>query len=241
MSTALITGASRGIGRGIAKSFAKNGWDLILTCRRSVDALKDLKESLEKEYGVRILASVGDIAEEDYVTALFQEVRETFSRLDVLVNNAGVDHMGLLQDLPKKEWDRILAVNLTAPYLCIKAAIPLMRDAGGSIVNISSVYGAFGASYEAAYAASKGGIDTLTRSLAKELAPLHIRVNAVCPGAIDTDMNAVLSKEDRDLLCEEIPAGRFGTPEEVGALVFAIATAHPYLTGQRIALDGGWL
>ena len=242
MKNALITGASRGLGRGAARAFAARGYDLILTCSASGEALDAVCKELRAEYSVRILTSVGDVADEAYVAELFSLIEKEFGGLCVLVNNAGVDWVGLIQDMPLSSWERLLAVNLTGPFLTCRAAVPMMRRRGsGSIVNVSSVYGASGAACEAAYAATKGGINALTRSLAKELMPSGIRVNAVCPGAIDTAMNDGLSAEDRAYLIGEIPAGRFGTPAEAGELICDIAVSHPYLTGQLVTLDGGWV
>ena len=201
--TALITGASRGIGRAAAALFAENGFDLILTCRHSVGELEELA--------------------------------------DVLVNNAGMAHFGLLSDMTAAQWHEILAVNLDSCFYTCRAAIPLMlRRHQGRIINISSVWGTQGASMEVAYSASKGGMNAFTKALAKELAPSNIQVNAIACGIIDTAMNSTLSPEDLDALREEIPADRLGRPEEVAQLALSLAAAPAYLTGQVITIDGGW-
>lgn len=237
----LITGASRGIGAAIAECFAKEGYSLIITCSKSADALFDLKKSLEERYHISILASVGNIGDPDYVCQLFAEIKETFGSVDVVINNAGISHIGLLTDTSFEEWNTIIQTNLSAVFYTSKLAIPYMLSKqAGKIINISSVWGNIGASCEVAYSASKGGLNTFTKALAKELAPSNIQVNAIACGCIDTAMNQCFSAEERTALEEEIPAGRFGTPEEVAKLVFSLATDHNYLTGQIITLDGGW-
>ena len=150
--------------------------------------------------------------------------------------------VGLFQDMERSEWDRLIHTNLGSVYNCCHFAIPeMIRQQKGKIINISSVWGVAGASCEVAYSASKGAVNALTRALAKELAPSNIQVNAVACGAIDTDMNAFLTEEDRALLIEEIPAGRLGIPAEVGTLVKNLCEGNDYLTGQVIQLDGGWI
>ncbi len=224
--TALITGASRGIGRAIAESFAEK-YELILVCRRDVDDLRDLP-------GRHFAGDVGDMA---FVQSVFREVES----LDVLVNNAGISWFGLLQETPPEKWAELINTNLTSVYNTCHEAIPLMlKKHSGKIINISSVWGEAGAAMETAYSASKGGVNALTKALAKELAPSGIQVNAVACGVIDTDMNAFLSGEEREELIEEIPAGRMGRPEEVAQLVYSLASGHDYMTGQIITFSGGW-
>ena len=141
-----------------------------------------------------------------------------------------------------EQWDRLLKTNLTAVFLCCRRAIPgMVKKQAGKILNVSSVWGVCGASCEAAYSASKGGVNAMTRALAKELAPSHIQVNAVACGAIDTEMNGFLDAEEKEMLLEEIPAGRMGTPEEAASLLLKLAEAPEYLTGQVIGFDGGWI
>lgn len=240
--TVLITGASRGIGRAIARSFAKEGCRVIINCSRSESALLDLKEELENSYHSEVLASVGDISDYAYVEQLYQDICSRFHGVDILVNNAGISHIGLLSDMSIDEWNHIINTNLTSVFSTSKLAIPYMvHQKSGKIINISSVWGNVGASCEVAYSACKGGINAFTKALAKELAPSNIQVNAIACGVIDTRMNACFSDEERQELAEEIPAGRFGTPEEVAALALQLATGNEYLTGQIITLDGGWI
>lgn len=235
--TALITGASRGIGRATAECFAQAGYSLILTCHNSIEALRIYGEELSSKYQISCLALQADMGREEDVAALFSKIH----RLDVLVNNAGMAHMGLLHQMTSKEWHRILAVNLDSCFYTCRAAIPLMlQNHRGSIVNVSSVWGVHGASMEAAYSASKGGMNAFTKALAKELAPSGIAVNAVCCGIIDTAMNSCLSPEELEALRDEIPACRLGRPEEAAQLILQTAQAPAYMTGQLITMDGGW-
>ena len=161
---------------------------------------------------------------------------------DLLVNCAGISHIGLLQDMKAEEWFQILNVNLSSVFYMCRSVIPSMVHAKkGHILNISSVWGNVGASCEAAYSAAKGGIHALTKSLAKELAPSGIAVNAIACGMINTAMNRCFSREEIHAICEEIPAGRMGTPEEIADTAALLARAPVYLTGQIIGVDGGWM
>ncbi len=239
--TAIVTGASHGIGRAVAARLAAQGLDLVLNCRKDSEELRRLAGELANAHGIRAIAVPGDVGSHDFVRGMFALAREEFGGADVLVNNAGVSYIGLLSEMPVEEWDRLIATNLTGAFYCCREAIPYMvRKKSGCIINISSVWGARGASCEAAYSASKGGLDSLTRSLAKELAPSNVRVNAIACGAIDTRMNARLTAEERAKLEEEIPMGRFGTPQEAAKLAWQILDGPGYLTGQVIALDGAW-
>ena len=235
---ALITGASRGIGEAIAKELARQGFDLTLTCLNSLDRLKELAGGLEKKYGISCHIFQGDMGDPETVDRLF----DGLNRLDVLINNAGISHIGLLSDMSVSQWKRVMSTNLDSCFYTCRRAIPLMVHAKqGRIINISSVWGQAGASMEAAYSASKGGVNSLTKALAKELAPSNIQVNAIACGVIDTDMNRCLAPEEMASLIEEIPADRIGRPEEVAALAGQLITAPAYMTGQIITIDGGWI
>lgn len=235
---ALITGASRGIGEAIAKELARQGFDLTLTCLNSLDQLKELAGGLEKKYGVSCHIFQGDMGDPEAVDRLF----DGMNRLDVLINNAGISHIGLLSDMSVSQWRRVMSTNLDSCFYTCRRAIPLMVHAKqGRIINISSVWGQAGASMEAAYSASKGGVNSLTKALAKELAPSNIQVNAIACGVIDTDMNRCFAPEEMASLIEEIPADRIGRPEEVAALAGQLITAPAYMTGQIITIDGGWI
>lgn len=238
----MITGASRGIGAAIAEKFAKEGWNLVLTCVRSREKLQSLAQRLCQEHGISCLCFVGDMGCEADVKACFSEIQKTFGGLDALVNNAGISHVGLLTDLSLEEWNRVFQTNVTSVFLCSKEALPhMIHQKAGAILNISSVWGCTGASCEAAYSASKGAVNALTQALAKELAPSNISVNAIACGAIDTDMNSCFTEEEKNDIAEDIPAGRFGQPFEVAALAWSIVNQSHYLTGQIIRLDGGWI
>lgn len=239
--TVLITGASRGIGRAIAIAFARVGYQLVITCSKTESELLTLANELKNDYSVDVLTSVGDIGDYHYVSQLFQEIASHFGGIDVLVNNAGISYVGLLTDMSIDDWNQMINTNLTSVFSTCKHAIPYMlHQQSGKIINISSVWGNVGASCEVAYSAAKGGMNTFTKALAKELAPSNIQVNAIACGCIETQMNACFSEEDKAVLADEIPIGRFGQPEEVAALVLDLAQKHSYLTGQIITLDGGW-
>lgn len=237
-SYALVSGASRGIGRSIAEVLAQNGYSLILTCHNSFELLKDFAETLEKQYGITCVPKQCDMKNAEEVCLLFKEI----PTLDVVINNAGISYVGLLQDMTPEEWDEVINTNLSSAFYTSKYAIPLMlQKHAGHIINISSVWGTAGAATEVAYSASKGGLNTFTKALAKELAPSGIQVNALACGLIDTQMNSHLSEEDIKALKEEIPAGRQGHCEEVAQAVWNLLQMPSYFTGQIVTLDGGWI
>lgn len=236
--TACITGASRGIGQAIAEAFARQGYDLYLTCRSSGDALIKVKEALESDWHICCRACVCDAGDPAQTEALFAQI----DRLDVLVNNAAVSCRGLLTDMTAQQWEDLIRTNLSSLFYTSRLAIPrMLRRRAGKILNISSVWGCVGASCEVAYSASKGGVNAFTRALAKELAPSNIQVNAIACGVIDTQMNCFLDEEERAALADEIPAGRFGSPQEVAELAVSLCSGNNYLTGQVIKLDGAWI
>ena len=234
---ALITGASRGIGCAIAESLAKDGYHLHLTCRRSSDKLSALAMHLTEQYGIQCMPVTADMGNFEDVERLFAHI----DSLNVLVNNAGISYVGLLHEMSAADWRNVMGTNLDALFYTCRLAIPLMlKTHSGKIINISSVWGNVGASMETAYSASKGGVNSFTKALAKELAPSNIQVNAIACGIIDTDMNKGFSEEEMTALRDEIPADRIGQPMEVAQMVLSLLHAPDYLTGQVIALDGGW-
>ena len=237
---ALITGASYGIGFAIASGMAKAGATIVFNDIKQ--ELVDKGLAAYEEAGIKAHGYVCDVTNEDAVNELVAKIEAEVGVIDILVNNAGISHIGLLEDMTIDEWNRIIGVNLTSVFSASKLALPhMIRQKSGKILNISSIWGNVGASCEVAYSACKGGINSFTRALAKELAPSNIQVNAIACGVIDTEMNACFSSEERTQLAEEIPAGRFGAPEEVASLAVQITTGNDYLTGQIITLDGGYL
>lgn len=238
--TVLITGASRGIGKAIALRFAKEGFRIAITCKNSKSELLRTKAEIEN-MGSPCLAYAGDMGSYPAVKELFQLITKTLGPVQVLVNNAGISHVGLFTETDPNLWDTVIDSNLTSVYNCCHLAVPdMIRAKAGKIINISSVWGLCGASCEVAYSASKGGMNAFTKALAKELAPSNVQVNAIACGAIDTSMNSFLSNADREALTEEIPAGRLGRAEEVAELAWQLAWGNEYLNGQVITLDGAW-
>ena len=235
--TVLVTGASRGIGKAIAYEFARNNYHLYLTCKTNITLLENLKNELEKEFSIICHVFQCDMGNMDEVEQLFQKIPS----LDVIINNAGISHVGLLTDMSEKEWRNVMSTNLDSLFYTSKFGIPKMLSKHkGRIINISSIWGNVGASMEVAYSASKGAVNSFTKALAKELAPSNIQVNAIACGMIDTDMNACFSEEDLHYIIEEIPADRMGKPEEVARLCHMLSEAPEYMTGQIITMDGGW-
>lgn len=234
---ALITGASRGIGEAVARKLAEEHFDLYLTCLHSEEKLHSLATYLEEEHNVSVGAFLCDMSSPKEVERLFRHIPS----LDVLINNAGISYYGLLSEMSVEEWHRVMETNLSSVFYTSKKAIPLMlQKHRGQIVNISSVWGNCGASMEVAYSASKGGVNSFTKALGKELAPSGIQVNAVSCGLINTEMNRRLSEEDKRALIDEIPADRMGNAAEVAEMVWSVLSMPSYTTGQVFAIDGGW-
>lgn len=238
--TAVVTGASRGIGAGIARALAGAGYNLSLCCEKNMEKLEIVARGLEREYGIAVLTMAGDVSDFAFVKEFQRQTAERFGAADVVVNNAGISHIGLLCDMREEEWERILSVNLSSCFFMAKAFVPdMVRRKSGHLIQISSMWGSRGASCEVAYSATKGGVEAFTKALAKELAPSNVAVNAIACGVIDTEMNGHLSDAERAVLREEIPMDRFGTADEVGKCVVSLL-AMPYVTGQVIGVDGGF-
>lgn len=238
--TVLISGSGRGIGRAIATRFAKEGYKIAINANKSKDELEETKDYLIS-FGVPVLVGQGDVGNYEFCKDFVAGIKNTLGSVDILVNNAGISHIGLLSDMKPNEWNEVINTNLTSLYNLSSLVIPdMVRKSAGKIINISSVWGNVGASMEVAYSASKGGMNSFTKALAKELAPSNIQVNAIACGAIDTEMNSFLDSNELAALIDEIPASRLGRPEEVAELAYSLATGNDYLTGQIISLDGGW-
>ena len=242
MKTALITGASRGIGEAAAYQLAKE-YDCVAIMSRNTDGkLNTVANQIHATTNCECIPFTGDVSDFAFVEECVRSLAASGHPVDTLVNNAGISLVGLFQDMTPDEFDRILRINVTSVYNTCHAVIPdMVRNQYGRILNISSVWGNVGASMETAYSASKGAVNSLTRALAKELAPSNIAVNAIACGVIDTDMNRCFSEEELQALIEEIPADRLGQPEEVGLLALKLAESPLYLTGQIITMDGGFL
>ena len=239
--TIVITGASRGIGKAIAIELAGKDTNIVINCVNNVDKLNEVKSIIE-EKGSVCETFIGDMGNYSDVQKMFDMCLQRFGQVDVLINNAGISVVGLFQDMGENEWHRICNTNIDSVFNCCNFAVKdMMKRHCGKIINISSVWGLYGASCEVAYSATKGAVNSFTKALAKELAPSGIQVNAVACGAIDTEMNGHLSDDDKAELAEEIPAGRFGSPREVAKLVKSLSGMNSYLTGQIITLDGGWI
>lgn len=237
MKTAVITGASKGIGECIARAFLANGFNVIANYRTSGESALKLK----KELGSRCEIFRADVSDYEQVCSMFDFAEKKFGKVTALVNNAGIClPQSVVQDVSSADFERICAVNLKGVFNCCKRAIDGMVSAGGgAIVNVSSIWGQVGGSCEAVYSMTKAGVIGFTKALAKELAPSNITVNAVAPGFINTDMNAGLTEEARAAFLEEVPLGRAGTPEEVAAAVLFLAKAG-YCTGQILGVNGGY-
>ena len=236
----LITGASKGIGRELSIKLASCGYDLYLVAR-SLDELQKLQAMIQDEYRVDCKIRKCDVGVINEVEEVSEEIR-TLGDLYGIVNNAAISKVMLITDMTYDEWQMVINTNLNSLFYITKNLAPiLINKHEGKIINISSVWGNVGASTEVCYSASKGGVNSFTKALAKELAPSNVQVNAVAFGVIDTDMNKCFSKEDMDALASEIPADRIGTPKEAAQMIVQIIEAPEYLTGQIITMDGGWI
>ena len=231
MKLAVITGGSRGIGAAAVSAFRKQGYEVAFFYASDHAAAQAVAQRTGAQ---AIRCDVSDAA----------AVEAAFARLgtaQVLVNNAAVSHTGLIQDISPAQWDRLFAVNVRGVYNCVRAALPgMLERQDGCILNVASMWGQVGASCEACYSATKGAVIALTKALAKELAPSHIRVNAVSPGVIDTDMNSHLSAEEMDELARQTPLERIGRPEEVAQALVYLADAQ-FVTGQILPVNGGFV
>ena len=236
-SYVLITGASRGIGKNIAYMLASRNYNLILICKNNFGLLRDLANTLSCQYKVKVICKICDISDPTQVESLFADIPAP----DIIINNAGISYVGLLQDMSVKDWNTVIATNLSAAFYISKYALKhMISKQSGRILNISSVWGNTGASMEVAYSASKGGLNAFTKSLAKEVAPSGIAVNALACGFVDTEMNSHLCDEEKEFLFDQIPAGRAVSTQEVALTAIQILEMPIYLTGQIITLDGGW-
>ena len=242
---AIVTGAATGIGRAIAARFVKDGASVVIDYVGNSEPAKELVAAL-KTIGGDALAVAADVSDPQQVAMLVDETVKAFEHLDVLVNNAGIEKKIPFVDIPKEEWDKTLAVNLTGPFLCAQQAAKKMiaQGGGGRIINISSVHEDLPMPTNAAYCATKGSLRMLMRTMAVELAPHGILVNNIAPGAVDTPMDAPLKADPQEMktLLGEIPLNRMGTPDEIAELcAFLASDGASYSTGSTFFIDGGMM
>lgn len=240
--TVIVTGASKGIGAATAIYFANKGYNVVINYNESYQSASLLSRSLN-EQGCKTVAIKANIANKLDAQRLISETVDRFGSIDVLVNNAGVSFIGTITDTDEYDSDKIFDINLKGVYNCCKAVSPFMiNQKSGKIINISSMWGQVGASCEVAYSASKAGVIGLTKALAKELAPSGITVNAIAPGLIETSMNNDISAEDLSAFVDEIPIGRMGSPNEIAAATYFLASNEAdYITGQVLGINGGYV
>lgn len=239
---ALVTGASRGIGRGIALQLAREGWDVCVNYIQHRESAGEVVSQI-RALGQNAIAVQADVADSQAVFSMVKTAEAELGPISLLVNNAGVAGQALFQDITDEMWDRYMGVNLGGARNTIRAVLPhMLHEKSGCIVNISSMWGLRGASCEVTYACTKAALIALTRSLALELAPSHIRVNCVAPGVINTDMVQVLGQDILKELEEQTPLGRLGTPADIAhAVAFFASEKASFITGQVLTADGGFI
>lgn len=232
---AVVSGGSRGIGASIVETLANSGFDVVLNYRFSANKANDIASKFSN-----VVTFQADVSDHAQVKSLVDFTISKFGRIDLLVNNAGIDFINTLSDTSDSDFDTVLRNNLYSAFYLSKEVSPYMINAkSGLIINISSIWGIVGASCEMAYSVSKAGLDAMTKSLAKELGPSNIRVNSIAPGIIDTDMNSFLSKEELSEIVNDIPLERIGLPSDVADTVLFLDKSS-YITGQVIQVTGGW-
>lgn len=241
MKTALITGASRGIGTACAIALAKDGYNIVLNYNKSEERALELSRIIADNYGVDVLCVQADVSDYVAVSDMVKTAEQKFNAIDVLVNNAGIAQQKLFTDTTVDDWKAVMGVNLDSVYNVTREVLPSMvRNHSGAIVNISSMWGQVGASCEVIYSTAKAGVIGFTKALSKEVAPSGITVNCVAPGVIATDMMSSFSDEDIELIKEDIPVGELGTAKNVAdAVAFLVSDKAQYITGQVIGVNGG--
>ena len=236
---AIVTGASRGIGREIAKTLAKKGYQVVANYNKSEKEAEKLKDELKKEK-IEIDIYKADVSQRLQVKEMIKFAEKKFGKIDIIINNAWISQSQLFTDVSDEDWNNIINNNLYSAFCVTQEVLPnMIHNKSGCIINISSIWGLIGASCESIYSISKAGIDAMTKSLAKELGPSNIRVNSIAPGFIDTDMNKNLSIEDKNEIINDTPLQKLGKPEDiVKCIEFLIE--EKFITGQVLSINGGW-
>ncbi len=236
---AIVTGASKGIGREIAKELARKQIKVIANYNNSEKEANLLKQELEKE-NIEIDIVKADITKREEIKKLVQFAEEKYKKIDILINNAGISEYKIFTEETDEDWNRVISTNLYSAFAITQEVLPnMIHNKNGCIINISSIWGIVGASLEVLYSISKAGMNGMTKSLAKELGPSNIRVNAIAPGIIDTQMNSKLSIDEIDKIKEEIPLEKIGNPSDIAKCVNWLIEDN-YTTGQIISINGGW-
>lgn len=237
---AIVTGASKGIGREIAKTLSRIGIQVIANYNKSEELAIELQKEMEKE-GIKIDIKKADVSKRKEAKQLVEYALEKYKKIDILINNAGISECKLFTDEKDNDWERIINTNLYSAFVMSQEVVPnMIHNKSGNIINISSIWGQVGGALEVIYSISKAGMDGLTKALAKELGPSNIRVNSIAPGIIDTGMNSNLSNEEIKKIKEEIPLERIGKTEDIAKCVKWLIE-DSYTTGQIIAVNGGWI
>ena len=237
---AIVTGASRGIGRSVAIALGKAGAKVIINYAGNVLAAEEVKSIIEAAGGQGVLIQA-DVANDEAVASMVKETMASFGKIDILVNNAGITRDNLLMRMKEEDWDAVINTNLKGVFMCTKAVSRvMMKQRSGKIVNMTSVVGLTGNAGQSNYAAAKAGVIGFTKSMAKELASRGITVNAIAPGFINTDMTATLPEQVKAEYITKIPVGHLGSPEDVAAaVIFLVSDSATYITGQTLHVDGG--
>ena len=239
MKTVIVTGGSRGIGAAIVKELALKKYNVVLNYNKSEKEAEKIKEEL-KENDINIEIFKADVSDKKQAKELIEFTLNKFKNIDVLINNAGIDQIKPFMEITENDWNTMFKINLNSVFNCTQEALKnMIHNKKGCIINISSIWGITGASFEVHYSASKAAIDGMTKALAKELGPSNIRVNSIAPGLVNTEMNKELSKEDLAELKKEIPLGRIAQPEEIAKSVEWLIEDE-YVSGQIISVNGGW-
>ena len=239
MKNVFITGSSKGIGREIALEFAKNGYRVIINASKDKKALSKTYREI-KELNESCLYCFGDVSNYDFCKQLFESLKAQNFEIDILINNVGISYIGCFNEMNPSDWDNIIDINLKSAFNCTHLSLPhMINKKNGKIINISSIWGEVGASCEVVYSSTKGAINSFTKSLAKEVGPSNIKVNAIACGVIDTNMNNFLNNEEKQQLIENIALMRFGKTKEIAELALFLASdKSSYISGQIITIDG---